>query len=465
MDGIEFGQVEFREPESELRPDRNRKFAVVGCGEVDQSQLPIFVDLDVMRDMEGHARTNTHVELGGILLGGKFVDEEGRSFVVVQEALRAEHYEATRGSFKFTHETWSQFARDREELPEDLHLVGWYHTHPDWGVFLSGMDTFICDNFFADDLDVDLVIDPCRGDRGWFFWEQVGGARKKTRVSGFYLFTNRYRRSELLQFANALATVNPAYFDPRYESPMGESTMQPVVNIHDQKSPTLMIAVLGMLTIQMLVLGLIAWRLLFPPAMVTPLAQQQRNEVYREILGQLVSGESTDGKDIIKRVEEMTVENVNMQTDLEGRGLLIQDLKSDQSQLKRKVESQSETLEKRSDVIVKRDIEIEDLEKQLKDEKQLNGDIKDGKSIGGYKWPIVTAIGIGTALLGLFSGTFIGRRFSENDDFYSDRSSSGVSQKPLADPDTGTQSNTSENPERESQIPDMTIRDDDEQQD
>ena len=163
MDGIEFGQVEFREPESELRPDRNRKFAVVGCGEVDQSQLPIFVDLDVMRDMEGHARTNTHVELGGILLGGKFVDEEGRSFVVVQEALRAEHYEATRGSFKFTHETWSQFARDREELPEDLHLVGWYHTHPDWGVFLSGMDTFICDNFFADDLDVDLVIDPCRG--------------------------------------------------------------------------------------------------------------------------------------------------------------------------------------------------------------------------------------------------------------------------------------------------------------
>ena len=68
MDEIEFGQVEFREPESEIRPDRDRQFCAIACGEINQSQLPIFVDLDVMRDMEGHARTNTHVELGGVML-------------------------------------------------------------------------------------------------------------------------------------------------------------------------------------------------------------------------------------------------------------------------------------------------------------------------------------------------------------------------------------------------------------
>ena len=58
MDDIEFGQVEFREPESHLRPDRNRNYATVACGTIAPDQLPIFVDMDVMRDMEGHARTN-----------------------------------------------------------------------------------------------------------------------------------------------------------------------------------------------------------------------------------------------------------------------------------------------------------------------------------------------------------------------------------------------------------------------
>src|SRR5262245_25919176 len=98
--------------------------------------------------MEDHAQSDTTVELGGVLLGGVHEDEDGKPFVVVTDSLRAQHYESTKGSFKFTHDTWSQITREREEFPAELQMVGWYHTHPDWGVFLSGMDMFICDNFF-----------------------------------------------------------------------------------------------------------------------------------------------------------------------------------------------------------------------------------------------------------------------------------------------------------------------------
>ena len=62
--------------------------------------------------------------------------------------------------FKFTHDPWSEISRERDEFPDELQIVGWYHTHPDWGVFLSGMDMFICDNFFNKRLDVALVIAP-----------------------------------------------------------------------------------------------------------------------------------------------------------------------------------------------------------------------------------------------------------------------------------------------------------------
>src|SRR5262245_24827620 len=98
--------------------------------------------------MEEHALSDTAVELGGVLLGGHYEDEAGRPFVVVTDSLRARHYESTKGSFKFTHDTWSAISREREQFPAELQMVGWYHTHPDWGVFLSGMDMFICDNFF-----------------------------------------------------------------------------------------------------------------------------------------------------------------------------------------------------------------------------------------------------------------------------------------------------------------------------
>jgi proteasome lid subunit RPN8/RPN11 len=416
MDGIEFGEVEFRDPEPARRPDRDRRYCVVACGQVEPSQLPVFVDLDVMRDMEGHARSNVHVELGGVLLGGKFVDDDGQSFVVVKEALRARHYEATRGSFKFTHDTWARITRDREQFPAELQLVGWYHTHPDWGVFLSGMDTFICENFFADQLDVDLVIDPCRGDRGWFFWDQQDGVRTKQRLAGFYLFASRFRRTEVLQFARALSEVNPAYFDPRYETPMGESTMQPVVNIHDQKSPLLTLAVLGILAVQMLVLGLIAWRTLFPPPAAAGLAQQQRAGVYREILGQMVESSSAE-TGIIERVEQLADENRQLQLDLDGRSLLIEQLRNDNLRLTRSAENSQRSLNEKSATVASLNEEISELQEQLRTEQNVNADIKAGRPIGGMKWPWVTAIAVASGLVGLLAGTLVARHLSDEEEY------------------------------------------------
>ncbi len=416
--GIEFGQVEHREPESHLRPDHDRQFAVVGCGEIDKSDLPIFVNLDVMRDMEGHARTNMHVELGGVLLGGKFVDEQGQSFVVVREALRAEHYEATRGSFKFTHDTWAQITRDREQFPDDLHLVGWYHTHPDWGVFLSGMDMFICDNFFNDSLDVALVIDPCRGDRGWFFWNEVEGQTLKKQVSGFYLFANRFRRTELLQFAHALATPNPAYFDPRYESFDGETAMQPVVNIHDQKSPVMLIAVMGMLTIQLAVLGLIAWKLLSPPAPANTFAQDTRNQVYREILGQWANAQPAgDGTGVVERVENLAQQNVRLNTSDQAKTALITQLQQDRALLLRSQENDQTKIKEQDQELGNKITRIGDLENELAQERQLNADIKAETAFGGMPWLYAISLAVLTAVLGLFGGGFIASRFRDIDEY------------------------------------------------
>jgi proteasome lid subunit RPN8/RPN11 len=404
---IQFGKLEQEGPQPRVRPDRDRQYAVVGSGAPGDTDLPIFVDLDVMRDMEGHARTNTRVELGGVLLGGKFVDEDGKPFVVVSEALRAEHYEATRGSFKFTHETWAQITRDREEFPPDLKPVGWYHTHPDWGVFLSGMDMFICENFFSDELDVALVIDPCRGDRGWFHWDHQAEGRTKRRVDGFRLFANRYRRGELLHFASELAQVNPAYYDSRYETSTGGSDMQPVVHLHQQQSAPQMIALMGMLTIQTLVLALLAWRVLLPPPVESSLAQEHRNQVYREILGSLASGTPV-GEHIVERVEDLGKSNLELKTSVEGQAALISQLQYSKAEL----QARRDALDKQLQTAISEDI------KQEASIKSLQGDLAKltaGKPVGWLTWPIAAGIALLTAVVGLVGGWLLGG--SRNGDF------------------------------------------------
>jgi proteasome lid subunit RPN8/RPN11 len=199
------------------------------------------------------------------LLGGCYEDEQGRPFVVVTDSLRAQHYESTKGSFKFTHDTWSAITREREQFPADLQMVGWYHTHPDWGVFLSGMDMFICDNFFNKKLDVAYVIDPCRGDRAMFQWTGEEQHRVR-RTGGFFVTASRFRAAELEYYVAELSGTMPATTTSRAAA---GSYPAPVVHLHqprEEQPPWQAIATLGMLAVQMLLVALLAWRALAPTA-------------------------------------------------------------------------------------------------------------------------------------------------------------------------------------------------------
>ena len=263
-DEIQFGEVEHASPQASLRPDQNKHYAVVDYGTPEDRDLPIFVDLDVLADMEDHALSDTSVELGGVLLGGCYTDDAGRPFIVVTDSLRAQHYESTKGSFTFTHDTWSAITREREQFPEELAMVGWYHTHPDWGVFLSGMDMFICDNFFNKPLDLAYVIDPCRGDRGMFQW--TGDAHQRVRrTGGFFVTASRFRAAELEYYVAELSETMPA---TSMRTSAGSHGGAPVVHLHQPPQPQPPAwqapAVVGMLSLQFCLLALIAWKMVDP---------------------------------------------------------------------------------------------------------------------------------------------------------------------------------------------------------
>ena len=204
IDDIVFEDVKYREPKKARRPDRDRRWACLAYEVPKAEDLPIFLDRQTADAIERHALRDTSVELGGIILGHECVDDQtGEPFVWVTESLEAKHYENTQSSFTYTHEAWEEITRERDRLYPDLDIVGWYHTHPDFGIFLSSHDLFIHRNFFNQPLQLAYVVDPIRQTRGFFRWRD-GGLEQ---VGGYYLSADRGERIALARLVNDLESL------------------------------------------------------------------------------------------------------------------------------------------------------------------------------------------------------------------------------------------------------------------
>jgi proteasome lid subunit RPN8/RPN11 len=203
-DEIVFGEIRYREPVRLLRPDRDMRYAYLSYQMPAQTDLPIFIDYRAAEAIERHALRDTSVELGGILLGKECLDDTtGTPFVWITQSLEAKHYANTQASFTYTHDSWEEITRERDELFPDLDIVGWYHTHPSFGIFLSHHDIFIHQHFFAQTLQVAYVVDPVQQTRGFFQWRD----RNLAQVEGYYLTADRGGRIALAKLANDLENL------------------------------------------------------------------------------------------------------------------------------------------------------------------------------------------------------------------------------------------------------------------
>ncbi len=145
----------------------------------------------VRSQIYAHVLTNADHEVGGVLVGT--VDgRTGQPRVVgAIEALEAVGEAA---SVTFTHEAWEEVLAIQEEEFPSTQIVGWYHSHPGFGIFLSEHDLFIHRNFFSDAHQFAYVVDPVARTEGLFCWHsgdlalvdqrQLDGAMAEAAVSG-----------------------------------------------------------------------------------------------------------------------------------------------------------------------------------------------------------------------------------------------------------------------------------------
>ena len=265
-DEITFGEMSVREPERRQRPDRDRRFACLAYEVPGVADLPIFLDRRSADAIERHALSDTSVELGGILLGKECLDHQtGQPFVWIAHSLEAKHYANTQASFTYTHDSWEEITRQRDQKFPDFDIVGWYHTHPSFGIFLSHHDLFIHQHFFAQPLQVAYVVDPINQTRGFFQWRDGGLAQ----VGGYYLASDRADRIALARLVNDLEQLpnseanSGGTFSPRLEAELINMLSRPAIH-RDTTTPierAQIAAVFGLIgaALGMLIVALAFW--------------------------------------------------------------------------------------------------------------------------------------------------------------------------------------------------------------
>lgn len=152
-------------------------------GHIGKNDVVVYIDKEVYYNIEKYSSNNTSIEVGGILLG-EYEKNFEKYYVVISDFIEAKYTDASAATLKFTHKSWQYIHSEHEKRCNDTRIIGWQHTHPGYGIFLSSYDIFIHQNFFNLDFQIAYVVDPVSNIRGFFQWKN----NCIEKLDGFYIY-------------------------------------------------------------------------------------------------------------------------------------------------------------------------------------------------------------------------------------------------------------------------------------
>jgi proteasome lid subunit RPN8/RPN11 len=131
----------------------------------------LYIDMLAMQTMREHicwdrSTPENRVEQGGLLVG-EIVDGPSRqTTAVVTDTLRALGTRGSAAYVKFDHHIWLRMFDEFDRLvqsgriKQNRKIIGWYHTHPNMNVFMSGTDMGTQRAIFGQPWNYALVLNP-----------------------------------------------------------------------------------------------------------------------------------------------------------------------------------------------------------------------------------------------------------------------------------------------------------------
>lgn len=182
MDNRDF-EIEMQETQIDTNDSVQLPLNFLSFGEIENDDVKVYIKQDVYKALEKLSASDITKELGSIILG-EYSEELGKTHVIISDYVEAKYTDASASTLTFTHETWDYVHREHERLYPEKKIIGWQHTHPNYGIFLSNYDMFIHENFFNMPFQIAYVIDPIQNIRGFFQWKNG----KIEKLKGYYIY-------------------------------------------------------------------------------------------------------------------------------------------------------------------------------------------------------------------------------------------------------------------------------------
>jgi proteasome lid subunit RPN8/RPN11 len=126
--------------------------------------LLVYLEQGCLDRMNSHAGQNILREQAGILCGQAYQSDE-QHYVVIESAIAVDTF-GDAGHFRFHQDSWQELWMN---LGDNHNIIGWYHTHPGMGVFLSPTDLRTQQLYFSSPWQIAMVIDPISRETGIFY--------------------------------------------------------------------------------------------------------------------------------------------------------------------------------------------------------------------------------------------------------------------------------------------------------
>src|SRR3954467_15131564 len=158
----------------------DQDISAIATGEWPQREFPlgprerptrrcVIYKQSVLNDIRAHGRSAPDIEVCGVLVGNVYTDNIG-PFIFIEASIRGNFSAGKNAQVTFTAQTWQHIQDVMDRQYPDMRILGWYHTHPGHGIFLSDMDLFIHKNFFSLPWHLAFVFDPQHLEEGLFAW-------------------------------------------------------------------------------------------------------------------------------------------------------------------------------------------------------------------------------------------------------------------------------------------------------
>ena len=95
----------------------------------------VVIRQSVLDVIKAHGKSQQSVEVCGVFVGD-VREMDGKQVTFATDVIKGEGATHQAGAVTFTADTWTHIQQTMDEEFAEKKIIGWYHTHPNFGIFL-----------------------------------------------------------------------------------------------------------------------------------------------------------------------------------------------------------------------------------------------------------------------------------------------------------------------------------------